>query len=67
MISQPYEWEEIAFLVVNKHGAGTKDIKIKEQNLKLQGQGNTLVCYHAVQGSVSPSGHVMMMMDKTKT
>lgn len=47
MIPQPYEWEEIALLIVNKHGAGNKDINIKEQNLKLQGQANTLLCYHA--------------------
>lgn len=55
MISQPYEWEEIAFLVVNKHGAGNKDIKIKEQNPKLQGQGNTLLCYHACSRFSKPS------------
>lgn len=47
MIPQPYEWEEIALLIVNKHGAGNKDTNIKEQNLKLQGQGNTIVSYHA--------------------
>ena len=54
MISQPYEWEEIAFLVVNKHGAGNKDIKIKIP----AGIDDGMAIRLAGKGGEAPSGGV---------